>query len=151
MKDELTAGAAVPRLRKVTFVALLFAVAYSLALLLAGYLAPVYSTETSLSRGEISRGSATLVAENGPSVVFVLGIPLLVSLAVGAALMLYTRRGAIPIAWALTGLLALFNLLAMLSIGVFVLPVTGALIVACATSHLSHREGRGLRLERRGT
>jgi hypothetical protein len=39
-----------------------------------------------------------------------------------------------PVAWTLTGLLAAFNLLAMLSIGVFILPITAALIVACGAS-----------------
>jgi hypothetical protein len=37
-----------------------------------------------------------------------------------------------PIAWTLTGILAGFTLLAMMSIGVLVLPVTVALVVACA-------------------
>ena len=62
-----------------------------------------------------------------------LGLPLLMTLAVGCALWQGSRRGAIPVAWTLTGLLAVFNLLAMMSIGVFVLPVTAALIVACGT------------------
>lgn len=55
------------------------------------------------------------------------------TLAVGLALWHGSRHGALPLAWAFTGLLGVLNLVAMLSIGVFVLPVTAALIVACAT------------------
>ena len=43
------------------------------------------------------------------------------------------RRHALA-AWTLTVMLAMFTLLAMMSIGVFVVPVTAALIVACAAS-----------------
>jgi hypothetical protein len=43
------------------------------------------------------------------------------------------RPGAGVLAWAVTAVLACLNLLAMLSIGVFVLPVTLALVVACGT------------------
>ena len=46
----------------------------------------------------------------------------------------------VAFAWTITMLLALLNLLAMLSIGVFFLPITAALIVACATG----RPNRGL-------
>jgi thiol:disulfide interchange protein len=109
------------------------AVVYSAGLVVAGFLVPVYSTESVSSGGAVSEGTATLVAENGIGVVFVLGIPLLVTLLVGAALRDSSRRGMLPVAWTLTGLLAVFNLLAMLTIGVFVLPVTGALALACAT------------------
>ena len=63
-----------------------------------------------------------------------LAIPLLVTLAVACGLWQGSRRAALPIAWTLTGLLAAANLLAMLSVGVFVLPVTAALVVACAKS-----------------
>jgi hypothetical protein len=66
-------------------------------------------------------------------VALVLAVPLLVTLAVGFALWQGSRR-ALPIAWTLTGLLAAGNLVAMLSVGVFVLPVTAALVIACARS-----------------
>ena len=44
------------------------------------------------------------------------------------------HRGALLAAWTLTVMLAMFTVLAMMSIGPFVVPVTAALIVACATS-----------------
>jgi hypothetical protein len=114
--------------------ALVAASAWSAALLVAGFLVPVYSSQGVSADGEVSDGSATLVGQNGLGVVVILAIPLVVSLAVWAVLRTPTRRGAVPIAWTLTGVLAGLNLLALLSIGVFVLPVTVALVVACATS-----------------
>lgn len=134
MTSELTdTEVPLPRLSRVGSVALLVAAAYSGALLVAGFLVPIYSTVSVSSTGEVSHGFATLVAENGLGVIFVLGIPLLVTLIVGAALRQRTWRGAVPTAWAFTGLLALFDLLALMSIGVFILPVTVALVIACAT------------------
>ena len=110
------------------------ATVYGSALVIAGLLAPVYASTSGSSSGEVTQGSGgTLVSVNGPGAVFVLGVPLLVTLAVRCALWQHSRRRAVAFAWTLTGLLATFNLLAMLSIGVFVLPVTAALTVACAT------------------
>jgi hypothetical protein len=94
----------------------------------------MYESTSGSSSGEVRHGSGTLVGVNGLGVVVVLGVTLLVTLAVGCALWQRSRRRGVAFAWALTGLLAVFNLLAMLSIGVFVLPVTAALILACAAS-----------------
>ena len=130
----MTSAGLAERRSRVGSTALLVALVYSAAIVIAGFVVPFYSTVSVSSSGAVSRGSATLVAENGLAVVMVLAIPLLLTLAVGTALWQSRRRGAVPIAWTLTGLLALFNLLAMLSIGVFILPVTIALVVACAKS-----------------
>jgi hypothetical protein len=94
----------------------------------------VYRWTSESPAGEVAQGSETLVGVNGPVVVVVLGVPLLATVLVGSALLLRSRRGAVPFAWSVTGLLAVFNLLTMASIGLFVLPVTAALIVACAAS-----------------
>jgi hypothetical protein len=78
---------------------------------------------------------------NGLGVALVIAVPLLATLTVGAALWRHSRRGAVRMAWAVTGLLAVFNLLAMMSIGVLVVSVTVALTVACATCrHLPGRQ-----------
>lgn len=90
----------------------------------------MYESVSTSSSGEVTHGTETLVDVNGPGVVLVVALPLLVTLAVGCALSYGSRRGAVLFARTLTGLLAVFNLLAMLSIGVFLLPVTAALIVA---------------------
>ncbi|MDG4794912.1 hypothetical protein [Micromonospora sp. WMMD1082] len=117
------------RLGRVASVALLLAAAYGIALVVAGFVAPAYNTATtSASSGETTHGSDTIVGANGIGAAFVLGVPLLATVLVGCALWV---RSA-PSAWALTGLLAVLNLLAMASIGLFVLPVTAALVVACS-------------------
>ncbi len=120
-------------LGRVPALALLVAAAYGIALVVAAFALPVYDSTGSSSSGGTSQGSDTLVGVNGPGVALVLGVPLLVTVAVGCALWLRSRW-ALPIAWTLTGLLAAGNLLAMLSVGVFVLPVTAALVFACARS-----------------
>jgi hypothetical protein len=125
-------NAAVTRLGRVALVALVIAAVCGVALVVAGFLFPMYETATEASSGEVTHGTATLVGVNGPGVLAVLGVPLLVTLAVGSALWQGTRRGAVAVAWTLAGLLAAFNVLSMASIGVFFLPVTAALIVACA-------------------
>ena len=126
------------RLRRVPAVALPVAAAYGVALVVAAFVLPVYASDSSSSSGETSRGSDTLVGVNGPGVALVLAVPLLVTLAVGFALW-QRSRWALPITWSLTGLLAALNLLAMLSVGIFVLPVTAALVLACARSRRTAR------------
>lgn len=122
------------RLGRVASFALLLAAAYGIVLVVAGFLAPAYKWETvDATSGEVTQGSGTVVGVNGLGAMVVLGVPLLATVLVGCALWPHSRRGAVPSAWTLTGLLAGFNLLAMGSIGLFVLPVTAALIVACST------------------
>ena len=122
------------RLGRVPAVALLAASAYGVALVVAAFVAPVYETDSSSSSGLTSPASDTLVGQNGLGAAVVIAVPLLLTLAVGCALWLGSHRGALPVAWTLTGLLAAGNLLAMMSVGVFVLPVTAALVLACAKS-----------------
>lgn len=126
--------AIVTRLGRVSSAALLIAAVYGVALIIAGFLAPAYESTSVSSSGETTHGSGTLASRceraecrrrprrpaSGDAGRWVHPV---------AALSPW--RGAIR-AWTLTGLLAGFNLLAMLSIGVFLLPVTAAVIVACA-------------------
>jgi hypothetical protein len=113
---------------------LIVALTWSAALLVAAVVAPVYQTQSATSSGSAVTGTATLVEVNGWRVMIVVSVPLVCALLVGTALRHRVGRpGAGPVAWTVTTLLAGFNLLAMLSIGVFVLPVTGALATACAT------------------
>ena len=121
------------RLGRVPAVALLVAAIYAAGLVVAAFVLPAYDSDSSSSSGGTSQASETLVDVNGLGVALVLAVPLLVTLAVGCALALRSRW-SLPIAWTLTGLLAAANLLAMLSVGIFVLPVTAALVLACARS-----------------
>ncbi|MGR6319334.1 hypothetical protein Q2K19_29275 [Micromonospora soli] len=117
------------RLGRIAAVALLLAGAYGIVLVVAGFVLPVYRSETVSASGDVTPGSGTVVEVNGPGAAVVLGVPLLATALVGCALWLRSM----PSAWVLTRLVAGFNLLAMASIGLFLLPVTAALIVACGT------------------
>jgi len=99
----------------------LLAFVWSIGLLAAALYAPAY-------------GSTTLAQENGSSVLIPVGIPAVISAAVWLALWRRcTRGGAVSgvIAWTCVALLAVFCLIALASIGLFVIPV--AVLLACAT------------------
>jgi hypothetical protein len=131
----------VTRLGRGASVALLIGATWGVAVVVAGFVAPMYESTSGSSSGGVTHGTGTLVGVNGLGVVVVLAVPLVVTLAVASALC-SVRWGAVAFAWTLTGLLAVFNLLAMLSIGVFLLPVTAALFVACAI-HRPRSQHRG--------
>jgi hypothetical protein len=105
--------------------ALAIALTWSVALIVGAYVLPVYSSD-------VPGTADTLVAVNGNGVAITISVPLVITLAVAALLWRRRSRDAGAVAWTLTGLLVAGNLLAMLSIGVFVLPVTICLLVACA-------------------
>jgi hypothetical protein len=115
-------------------VALAVALVWGAGLLVGAALAPAYEMGTATSTGVVVHGSATLVEENGPGVMLVVAVPLVAAAIVGLVLgRRRAMRGAGPVAWTCAGLLAGFNLLALASIGLFILPVTVCLLVACAT------------------
>jgi len=122
------------RLGRTSSIALVSAAVWGLGLVIAGFLLPAYESTTMSPSGELTRSTQTLVGVNGPGVVAALAAPLLATGLVACALLLRGRRGAIPFAWTLTALLGMFNLLGMLTIGIFVVPVTVALAVACASA-----------------
>ena len=74
--------------------------------------------------------SSSLVSDNGIWVLAVLAIPLVVTLLVALCL----THGWFWAGWALSGLFVAFSFLAMLSIGVYLLPVTIGLVVASAAA-----------------
>jgi len=114
-------------------VSLAIAAAWGVGLLVVALFVPVYQSERVSSSGAVTQGSATLVDVNGWGVLLVTGVPLLVTLVVGGALWHRAARpGAGVFAWTAAGLLVCFNVLAMLSIGVFVIPVTVGVVAACA-------------------
>jgi hypothetical protein len=107
---------------KTRSLALIGAAAWSCALIVGAFVVPAYSSDSSTGTG-----SATLVGENGAGTVIPILIPLVIVLGASAALWRDHRSAA----WTATGLLAAFNVLALLSIGIFVLPITICLVVAC--------------------
>jgi hypothetical protein len=121
------------RLGRLERVSLAVAAVWGAGLLAGAVVVPVYSSAGVPGSGAVSHGSATLVGVNGWGVLLVASVPLAATAMVGGALWRRgSRSGAGVLAWTIAGLLAVFNVLALASIGVFVIPVTACLFVACA-------------------
>jgi len=135
------------RLGRLERVSLAIAAVWGAGLLAAAVVVPVYSSAGVSSSGAVSHGVATLVAVNGRGVLLVVSVPLVAAAMVAGALWRRgPRQGAGVLAWAIAGLLAVFNVLALASIGVFVIPVTACLFVACA----GHGRQRGSQVNHPG-
>jgi hypothetical protein len=105
--------------RRASLLALL-ALAWGILLIAGALLLPVY-------------GSATLVAENGRGVLIPVSFPAAVSVAVWVALRVKCSRGGRApelVAWVLIAVLSAFCLVAILSIGLLVVPAAALLAVA---------------------
>jgi hypothetical protein len=109
------------------------AAVWAVGLVVAALVAPAYRSTTSTGNGFVN-SSATLVHENGMRVLIPVSIPLVAVGVIGVALR-HRRRvgkpGAGPVAWVVVALLGVVTILGMLSIGIFILPVTGLLIAVC--------------------
>jgi hypothetical protein len=126
-------------LGRLEWVSLAIAAVWGAGLLAATALVPVYASVGASSSGAASHGSASLVGVNGWRVLLVVGVPLLATAMVGGALWRRgPRKGAGVFAWTIAGLLVVFNVLALASIGMFVIPVTACLVVACAGHEREH-------------
>ena len=127
-------------LGRLEWVSLAIAAVWGAGLLAAAVLVPVYASVGVSGAGGDSHSSATLVGVNGWRVLLVVGLPLVATAMVGGALWRRgPRQGAGVLAWTIAGLLVVFNVLALASIGLFVIPVTAGLVVACA----GHERNRG--------
>jgi hypothetical protein len=120
-----------------TWVALGVAMVWGVLLVVAAFVAPVYSTSSGSavdgSGGTVSattEGTATLVGVNGYGVLPVVSFPLVATVVVAWAL----ARGRRRLGWIVTSVLCVLNVLSLMSIGIFFLPVTLALVVACAST-----------------
>src|ERR1700752_866985 len=120
-------------------IALACAGVWSIGLLVGAVTLPAYQSQSATSSstiaGPVSTTSSTmtLVEVNGSGVLAVVAIPLAICL--GIALALWRRRrshrpGPGALACVLSGVLLLFCLVSMFTIGVVVLPVAAALVVA---------------------
>jgi hypothetical protein len=112
------------------FVLTVLAFVWSIGLLVAALLAPAY-------------GSATLVDENGSGVLLVMAVPAVISAAVWLALWRKCTRGG-PVsgvvAWTCVSVLAVFCLLGLASIGLFVIPVAALLAWAASVTPSGDRQ-----------
>ncbi len=125
--------------------ALLFAVVWSSALVVAAFYTPIYQGEIEDSTGAVQQTNATLVDVNGAYGALIAAMPLILSLATTLALWLRGQRHAGPMAWALTILCAALSLVTIMTIGIFALPVVGCLIYACAVHGRPRRERSGFK------
>ena len=122
------------RFGRLEWISLAIALASGTGLVIAALLAPVYQSQSVSSSGITASGSATLVGVNGWRALLIAAVPLAAAVMAGYGLWRRAGRpGAGVLAWTVTGLLACFNVVAMATIGVFVVPVTVALFIACAT------------------
>jgi hypothetical protein len=106
---------------------------WSVGLVIAAVLVPVYSGHTETSSSGLTITTATLVEENGWWVLLPVAVPAAICVVVGAALRRKWTSGGRwsgRVAWVAIGTLAISALLAILSIGIFVVPV--ALLLAIA-------------------
>ena len=121
------------RFRRPEWISLAIALASGTGLVILALLVPVYQSQSASSSGAMTNGSATLVGVNGWGALLAAGAPLAAAVVAGCGLWRRAGRpGAGVPAWTVTVLLACFNVLAMATIGVFVVPLTLALFAACA-------------------
>ena len=121
------------RFRRPEWISLAIALAWGTGLVILALLAPVYQSQSASSSGTMTNGSATLVGVNGWAALLAAGAPLAAAALAGYGLWRRAGRpGAGVLAWTVAGLLACFNVLAIATIGLFVVPVTVALFAACA-------------------
>jgi len=96
-----------------------------------------YDPVTGTSATSATTVSATLVGQNGGYAYIIAALPLVAVTVIALAMALRDpRRGTPPVAWIVLGLFGAFNLLAMLTVGVFFLPVTACLLAACIIRQL---------------
>jgi hypothetical protein len=122
------------RFQRLERISLAISSAWGAALVIAALLVPFYRSASGSSSGTVTHGSATLVGVNGWSVLLITCAPLAATVMTAGALRRRVgRHGAGVLAWTVTGLLACLNAVALISIGVFILPVTAGLVVACSS------------------
>ena len=108
---------------------------WALALVAGAFFVPVYSGVDSGSAAGVVSTTSTLVSVNGLGVLLPVALPALLVALVWLALHRKCSRGSSrsgQVAWTLIVLLGTFSVLAMFSIGLFVLP-TVLLLAGAAT------------------
>ena len=120
---------------------------WGIALFVAAFVAPVYSSVSSTSAGTTVASSSTLVAVNGLGVLVPVAIPALLAGLVGFGLHRKCSRGSRAsgrLAWALTLLLVAVGVVTGFSIGIFVLPLAALLVAAASLTPSGAQPGPGL-------
>ena len=121
------------------------AVGWSVALVPAAFLAPVYSGAETSTFGGTTSTTATLVGVNGLWVVAPVSVPLVVALLAWVGLRMRCSSGSRAgtlFAWGAVGVLALFAIVAGLSIGPYILPAVLLLAAGARVTPLGERTAR---------
>lgn len=118
------------RRNRIAAILILVAAVWSLGLVIAGSVLPVYNGESISNADGVTFVSETLVAQNGAWVLIPVAVPLVVCGVVALAL----RRRSVRVAWVAVGLLGVFALLSIPSIGLFIIPVVAVLARAVMLS-----------------
>jgi hypothetical protein len=108
------------------------ALVWSLGLVLAGLFARVYSTSSTSDVNGVTLSGSTLVQVNGIRALVLMAVPLVASVVVAWALRARragARRSTL-VAWSAVAVVAAETVVGMMSIGVFILPVTVLLALA---------------------
>jgi hypothetical protein len=150
-------GLVAPRLDRPSRIMLTSAATWSIGILVAALTVPFYRGESTtgstyagvsgISTAVTTSSHATLVQVNGLRILIPVAIPL-IAVASVAVMLSHRRRiqkaGPGPTAIAVLVVLGVGTLLAMLSMGVFVVPVDALLLAACIrASNLSAKPGTG--------
>jgi hypothetical protein len=141
----VTQRAAHRRFWPAELVALCVALASSVGFIVLAGAMPFYSSSVS---GQASSGpvvgqestSTSLVEVNGPHVLVIIAIPLMITIAVfGILLIRGVERGPGAVAWTMIGLLSVITIAGMLTIGPLILPTTAGLGTACGIRQVRRR------------
>ena len=127
----------------------MLALGWGIALLVAAFVLPAYSSSTASAPSGISvpSASATLVQVNGLGVLVPVGLPALIAAVTWFALHRWCSRGSRPssyLAWSLIWLLIAFCLVEIASIGMFVVPVAALLAGAAWLTPSGAQPGRAV-------
>lgn len=117
-----------------TLVCVVLALLWSLLVLVAAFVAPVYGSSSCAGvvggPSQCVDSTRTMVEVNGVIAVVVMLIPLVVTVVVALGLGNGSRAG-MTAAWTASVILAVLTLLALLSVGVVWVPVVVLLLLAC--------------------
>lgn len=130
---------------RLAFALTVAAAGWSLALVPAAFLAPMYSGAESSTFSGTTHTTATLVGVNGLWVIAPVSVPLVVALLAWAGLRMRCSSGSRAgtlLAWAAIGVLALFAVVAGLSIGPYFLPAVLLLGAGAWATPLGERTPR---------
>jgi len=115
---------------------------WSLALVAAAFVAPLYNGQMISSTGGVTHTTSTLFEQNGMRVVVVLAAPLVITLLAWLGLHERCARGSrlgTVAAWSCVAFLAAFAVVGSMTVGPFVLPVVLLLGAAARTTPVGPR------------